>query len=407
MSFSAVKLAAGPLPLRVLTLFAAGMVLAVSDPAQMLASIRRFWRLLLVVTLAAVLASIVSIAAGTPGATLVTQLIEIHFQAIIGVMVAGTLALRLGVRAVTVALLIGFAITGIVAIAQALGVDPAWQARAFMGALTNDPPITRMPYETRERAMGMSFSPVVFATQACLILALLLALRLARPDEGKRFDWWVLAFCLIIAIFCLATGNRSPLLGIAIFLGTYLAFTKPRASLVLVPAFLALALVAEPIIENVQETGVRAVKADSSSENRGTLRQFGILLLLDRPIGYGLDFNSTRYAEAHISALKYESSPYAIRLWTLHNYYLMALCKYGLFILLLIPFVMPRSGRQLRAWWAFVPYMVHIFYHNDGPLQGDFIIFFILPLTMLLSADTEAPPRRRRVRKGSLEPAAA
>lgn len=406
LSFSAVKLGVGALPLRVLTLFGALGLLVISDPAQFMASLYRFRRVIFAVVFAAILGSIVSLAYVTPAAALFTQLIEIHLQAIIGTAVAGTLALRLGVRAVVIALLIGFATTGVVAVAQALGVSAAWNMRAWMGGITGDPPITREIYESRERAMGMSFSPVIFGTQACLILALLLALRLPRAQAG-RFDWWVPISCFIIGIFCLATGNRSPLLGIAIFLATYLVYSKPRASLVLLPICGALVFLTEPLLKEVQESGVRAVQKDSSSENRGTLRQFGVRLLMDRPVGYGLDFNSTRYAEAHISALKYESSPYAIRLWTLHNYYLIALCKYGLFILLLIPLVLPRTAPQLKAWWAFVPYLLHIYYHNDGPLQGDFIFFFILPLAMLLSAGPTAPVQRRRSGRRAPEPAAA
>jgi hypothetical protein len=400
-------LGAAGLPFRVLTLFAAAGALALSDPAHLLGSIRRFRRILLLILFAALLGTLVSLVAGTPGGTIAAQLVEIHVQAAIGVLVAGTLALRLGIRAVILALLAGFATTAIVAAGQALGLDPAWDLRAVMGDLTNDPPITRLFYELRERPMGMSHSPVIFAQQAILMLALLLLPLLTRSGGGSRFSWLVPISCVAIAIFCIATGNRSPLLGMAIFLATYLAFTLPRTSLVLLPLFGALAFFAEPVLEDVRDTGVRAVRADSSSENRGTLRQFGVRLIADRPVGYGFDFESTRYGDAHISALKYESSPGAIRLWALHNYYLLALCKYGLFILLMIPWIIPRTGPQLRAWWAFLPYIIHIFFHNDGPLSSDFIFFFVLPIAMMLTSAPDEARHERRTRRRSLRRAAA
>jgi hypothetical protein len=407
LSFSAIKLGAGGIPLRVVTLMAAGGALFLSDPRQFLASAARFHRVLLIILAAAVLGTIASVASGTPAPILITQLAEIHLQAAIGVLVAGTLALRMGIKAVMLALLVGFATTAIVALGQWVGLDPAWNLRAIMGDLTNDPPLTRAIYENRERPMGMSFAPVLFALQACLILAMLLLPLLTPTGGGRRFQWWVPISCLIIAILCVATGNRSPLLGIVVFLPIYLALTLPRVSLILLPAFGALVLLAEPIFESAQESGVRAVRTDSSSENRGTLRYFGVRLLADRPTGYGFDFDSIQHADAHTSAVKYEKSPESIRQWALHNYYLMILCKHGLFLLLLIPFIMPRSMRQLRAWWAFVPYIVHIFYHNDGPLQGDFLIFFIIPIAMMLSAEPEAPPRGRRVRARAPEPVPA
>ena len=39
---------------------------------------------------------------------------------------------------------------------------------------------------------------------------------------------------------------------------------------------------------------------------------------------------------------------------------------------------------QRSKFIAFIPYMVHIFYHNDGPFQADFIFWYLLPIVMLL-----------------------
>lgn len=396
LTFSAIKLAVGPVPVRFIALLASGFLLLASDPAFVAAAAKRFGRILLVVILAAGFAILGSVLARTAPAVIVTQVVELHLQAIIATVIAGTLAQRFGVRAVAIVLVAAFATTAVVAVAQALGLDAAWDARAIVGRISNDPPLTREFYEQRERAMGMSFSPVIFGTQSCAILALLLSsLLVARNGEPRRFNVLVLAACAVIAVLSLATGNRSPLLGMAIFLASYLLVTRLAIVFVVLPLAAAGLLVAQPVLERMQESDVRAVRTDSSSENRAVLREYGAYLLSQRPLGYGLDFDSTEHSEQYIDQVKYTTAPVSIRQWALHNYYLMFFAKHGLLVLLLLPLALPRTRKQLRAWWAFTPYMIHIFYHNDGPLQGDNIFFFVIPLAMLLAGGTDTSEQKR------------
>ena len=407
LTFSAIKLAVGPLPVRLIALLASGLLLLASDPAFVAAAVKRFGRILLVVTLAAGFAILGSILAGTAPAVIASQIVELHLQAIVATVIAGTLAQRFGVGPVAIVLVAAFATTAVVAVLQALGLDAAWDARAVVGRISNDPLITREVYEQRERAMGMSFSPVIFGTQSCAILALLLSsLLAARNGEPRRFNVLVLAACAVIAVLSLATGNRSPLLGMAIFLASYLLVTRLAIVFVVLPLAAAGLLVAQPMLERMQESDVRAVRTDSSSENRAVLREYGAYLLSQRPFGYGLDFDSTEHSEQYIDQVKYTTAPLSIRQWALHNYYLMFLAKHGLLVLLLLPLVLPRTRKQLHAWWAFTPYMVHIFYHNDGPLQGDNVFFFVIPLAMLLAGGTDTseqklPKRWRRAFEGA------
>jgi hypothetical protein len=396
LTFSAVKLAVGPVPVRLVALLASGFLLLATDPGFVAAAVKRFGRILLVITLAAGFAILGSVLAGTTPAVIATQVVELHLQAIVATVITGTLAQRFGVRPVAVMLVAAFATTAVVAVGQALGLDAAWNARAILGQISNDPVLPREIYEQRERAMGMSYSPVVFGTQSCAILALLLSsLLAARNGEPRRFNVLVLAACAVIAVLSLATGNRSPLLGMAVFLASYLLVTRLAIVFVVLPLTTAGLLVAQPVLERMQESDVRAVRTDSSSENRAVLREYGAYLVSQRPLGYGLDFDSTEYSEEYTDQVKYTPSPGSIRKHALHNYYLMFLGKHGLLVLLLLPLVLPRTRKQLRAWWAFTPYMIHIFYHNDGPLQGDNVFFFVIPLAVLLAGEADSSEQKR------------
>jgi hypothetical protein len=112
-------------------------------------------------------------------------------------------------------------------------------------------------------------------------------------------------------------------------------------------------------------------RSNSSSENRSTLRAYGYYLIERRPIGYGLTFDSTAKWPVFYKQSIYLPNPSSIRNWALHNYYLNVLTKYGLLILFLVPWLLPYRREQILLWMPFIPYLIHILYHNDGPLQGD------------------------------------
>ena len=385
LSFNAVKLGTTMVPLRFVTLVASGLLLLASDYGLAAEAWQRFRRLLVIVILAAGLALLSSLSAGTSLQTVAVQIAQLHLQAIISVFVAGMLAIRFGTKPVAAILLGSFGLTALFAVAQALGLDAAWNVRATIGSLSNDPVLTRQAYERQERAMGLSFSPVIFATQGCAMLAMMLApVLLQRLKAGASlFDWRVLALCAGMSLLFLATGNRSPLLGVAIFLLSYLLLVRPAWAALALPLAAAVVLAGQPLVEHFQSSEVRALRSDSSSENRGVLREFGVYLIAERPLGYGLDFESTSYSEEYYGQVVYTSSPNSIRQWALHNYYLMVTAKHGLLLLLLLFLVVPRTRPGWAALWVFTPYMVHVFYHNDGPLQGDFIIFFVFPLVAM------------------------
>lgn len=391
LSINAVKLAVGPLPVRTLTLLASGGTILVANSHALGKAWRETSRALLVIVLAALLGIVVSLVARIPGGEIIQQLIEIHVQALIGIVVAYALILRYGPKPILIAFLAAYGFSALFAIGQALGIDLAWQARAMIGRITHDNETTQIAYVTRYRALGLSYSPVLFATQTCLAVVAFFCLRLVSPSRPSQgMDWLLLGGCFIFGLLSMATGNRSPLLGIVIFIVIYCMIRGARLLLAFLPLVLIAGMAAQPMMSSLDNAGVRVASTDDgSAEGRSTLRRYGIFLLTQRPIGYGLTFDSTQHWQSFAHQVRYRANPMAIRQWALHNYYLMILGKYGLFLIALLALLIPTRRASLFLGLAFVPYMVHIFYHNDGPLQGDFLIFYILAGVVWLARHPE------------------
>lgn len=381
LSVNAVKLSAGPLPLRSVFLLGSGAILFLAMPKKIFVTFAHCWRILLVLLFAALLGVFTSILSHADIVQVTIQVFEIHVQAAIGIIIVYTLVLHFGPRVIIATFLAALAFSAIFAVGQALGVNAAWEARAIIGRLSNDTAATQDIYISRARAMGLAYSPVLFATHTCLAIAALFAWRALStdPHKNRSIDWALLVGCLIFGLLAAVTGNRSPLLGMAIFFAIYFALRAPGLLLIVLPALLLASVAAQPILESMDDAGVRVASTDDGSAvGRTTLRNYGWMLVQARPMGYGLTFDSMRYAEQFFSQLRYEDGPQRVRQWPVHNYFLLLLGKYGFFILALIPIILPTSRATLFLWLGFVPYIVHIYFHNEGPLQSDFLIFFIL-----------------------------
>lgn len=395
-SVNAVKIGLAILPARTLFLLASGGIIFVTQPLTMGQAVRECRRALFVIAAVAILGVTVSYAAGAPMADVFRQILEIHLQAAIGLVVAYALCLLFGPRPVVTMFLIAYAISAVFALGQAIGLDAAWQARAAIGAISGDSPITRIAYETRYRALGLSFSPVLFATQSCLVFAACYCWRLSQEKATKTgLDPAILICLLAVAAMCAVTGNRSPLLGMAAFLFVYILVRNPRLAIIVMPALLMGALFMQPVLDSLAEWGVRvATTGDSSSEGRATLQKYGWFLFGNRPLGYGLTFESTQYWQLFSNEVIYDDNPMSIRNWALHNYYLIILNKYGAFAFAIVPFILPFTRRGWMILLGFIPYIIHIYFHNDGPMQGDFLIFFVIAACIATARQTrpDAPP---------------
>jgi hypothetical protein len=284
-------------------------------------------------------------------------------------------------------MVIAVGISAAVATLQFVGISAAWDLRMTLQRMQPlDPTLDTVFLTLRSRPMGLSFSPVHLGTQLCLAFAIWFSYAIARhPDlmEG-RFD---LRLTVPVGLFIAAavvTGNRSPLLGMAAFLLLYLFLVRPTIATVALIIFLPFAVLIDDLLLLLQDFGLRAAQVDDgSSTNRKVLRAYGFMLLAERPYGYGLSFTSTDYWFLFWDRLKDYPNAVAIRIHALHNYYMMILNKYGIIITFVGAWLFYRLIQNFFLFITFVPYIVHIFYHNDGPMQADFMIWFILPAIIL------------------------
>jgi hypothetical protein len=390
LSIALVKFGIPGLPFRAITTMLIVLVTAALCPPLFLAALRRVAPILAIITVCAAIAIVASLANTIELGVLARQVLEIHFQACVGIIAGGCLVLTLGPRAVVLTMAAAVSLSGLVAVGQFLGLGPAWDLRDLMQRLqpldlTEDGVFLRL----RLRAMGLSFSPVHLGTQIVLAFAGLFALILAT-SRGRAMQGLDLRALVLVAIACafsLASGNRSPILGVAAFLIAYAFVLKPAIAVILAILFLPFVVLIDDILELLADQGLRAARIDDgSASNRSVLRAYGTLLFLDRPYGYGLAFNSPDYWTEYWEKLKHYPNPKAISIHALHNYYFVMLNKYGAAILLVAGYTSLLIYKKKTLALCFLPYMVHIYFHNDGPLQGDFLIWYLIPSILTLQA---------------------
>lgn len=358
------------------------------------AAIRESWTLLCIITVAALIGTVSSLLNASDAAYIGRQLLEIHVQAMVGTIVGVAVRRTCGARTVLIAFAIAVGISALFAALQFADIGPAWAARRFLNSMQAQD-VQREPLMPGEsRAAGLSYSAVHLGTQICLVLAALFADRLRTLGEKllQKPDTILLLSLPVLAAAAIVSGNRSPLLGMLCFLVLYLWFAKRGAAVLLIAVAIAAYPMALMLPEVLRGLGLRIGETqDSSAVGRTVLQVYGLMLFAARPYGYGLAFDSTEHWLGFWTYLKDFDNAEAITWHALHNYYLMVINKYGVAILLLAAVVARTLMRYRWAVLGFVPYLVHIFFHNDGPLQADFLIWYIIPMF----AGTALPRRKR------------
>ena len=375
-SIFAVNLYIAAVPMRALLILASLAVAVLSSWQDLWMALRHCKKLLAVIAAVMMLGIFVSLLNGAAPAMMLKQIIEIHLQAVVGLILAALLIEHFGPQAIVEIFLLAWAFSAIIAIAQASGFEPAWQLRAWLGDLMNDPAITKAFYSEQKRALGLSFTPVHLASQTCLAFAAFFAHRYFVTSGAilNRLDGPLIITALIMILVCIASGNRSPLLGFAVFLALYIIIVSPRLMLIFAPVILLASAGAVELFSVLGDSGARiASTSDGSATGRLTLSLYGLRLFLDQPWGYGLLFESTNLSGAYSQFVAGMENPAVIKHFALHNYFLQMLNKYGILLLFLIPLLIPRSKAVLTGWFAFLPYIIHITFHNEGPLTSDFM----------------------------------
>ncbi len=79
----------------------------------------------------------------------------------------------------------------------------------------------------------------------------------------------------------------------------------------------------------------------------------------------------------------------------LHNYVLSMINIYGVGILILVPLAIKLLIRTSVYLIFFIPYAVHILFHNSGPFYSDTIIWFVIAAIGVAAAQNQGGHRAR------------
>ena len=199
----------------------------------------------------------------------------------------------------------------------------------------------------------------------------------------------------LLALFAasVACATRSPILGGLVFLAAYAV--QRRTSWL--PLFLILAAIvvymAWPLLMDVVQSNAPRVTEtdDDSAAARGTLVYYGLRLFADNPLGYGLTFAPMMLWSSYWPDLYTMPAPQGVRVNDLHNYAMSMLNIYGIGILLLVPIIARLLRRAGASLIFFVPYIVHILFHNAGPFFNDNVIWFVI--AAIAATNTASVPR--------------
>lgn len=398
----------GPVPVRALIAMGLLFVIGARNFSILRASAARSRPLLLFGLALALLGTIVSAFNRTPFPTILGQLVEIHAQAAINIVLGCAVVLICGRKAVLQCILLAVGLSSLFALLQAVGFEPAWTLRGIIGTIQGEV-FEKYGFFYDRRPMGLSLSPILLATQVCLAFAAVGVFyeRKLRPTiegvqtakPGTVFENGVLISLLLFVVICFFSGNRSPILGAVIFFIVYTLLRRPKYFILALPFAVALGVWVLPQVLNLAaDTGSRVLQTgDASSEGRGTLTYYGMLLLKNQPFGYGFDFDPTRYWQIYWSDLQHLPYPGTVIVYPLHNYALMMLCFYGFPLLFFLPFIWRMLWPNRALLVFFIPYIIHIAFHNTGPFWNDFMIWFVTALGTTAVAKPQSGARSARM----------
>ena len=388
------------IPVRAVAAGALLTVLAANNRREMFVAVHRHRGLLLLTICIALIGIVVSVVAKNKPDLIIKQVMEIHVQTGVNLLLGAVVVEICGASTVFAALVGAVLLSAAFACAQFVGFQPAWAVRVAIAGISGES--DKASNLNRLRPPGLSLSKITLATQMCLALAAVYIRQQrlnAAKNQSRRNDA-VIAFAVAaFVVACMASGNRSPILGGLAFYGCYLVRNRPALFVIAVPLAVVAIPVSDYFIEQLQATGLRAfATGDKSSEGRQTLMYYGWRLLSARPFGYGLGFDPRLHWEGQWSHIRDLPNAIVVRSVELHNYVLNMLNYYGILILATLPLVFRMLYRRRVFLLGFIPYCVHIVFHNYGPFQNDTMIMFLIAAAVGPFLRTRRRHRSRRSR---------
>ena len=378
VALPSVKLAG--FPMRGLLSLGLLALLLVARPSIAAIALRKYLPLIGLAAGLAVLGVFVSAVNGATLDVVLQTLLEVHVQLVVLMMVAAILAEICGAGACMWAIVAVIGGSGFVALLQMFEVDMAWDIRRALGPLAKE---ELRPSVTDRRPSGLSYSPIQLTTQLCLAFAAFAAVRYAgrlRTVGIRSADPAVLIALLLLFAGSIAAATRSPILGGVIFLVAYVAFSRQMWLALAIAAGATLIYLAWPLLSSfIESEAPRILRTDDkSAAARSVFAYYGTRLFIDNPVGYGFGFIPYELWGPYWSDLYMMRGSRGTRENQLHNYVLSMINIYGAGILLFAPLAFKLLIRAGVYCLFFIPYAVHILFHNSGPFYSDTIIWFVI-----------------------------
>lgn len=316
----------------------------------------------------------------------VVELISVHLQAAVLLLTIATGTRIIGPKAMILAFAAAVLISSLFSVMQWLGVPGAFDARALLGNVYVDASDTSV---VENRAPGLSYSTIFLAQQTCLLFAVGMYYSFSKFDSQRKLRWKaIIGWSVLLFCICMVGGNRSPILGLALFLAVVVSTRNPAMFLIAIPAVFLLYFLSGPILEMLASSGLRIGETgDKSSMARGPLLQYGWRLFLNNPFGYGLSFDSkvlvnTVQTSDLMSFLSANLLGNILTRLDMHNNWLITLNIYGIFLMPLLIYFLYLAANLTRSIILFLPYLVHITVHNAGPFNGDYVFWMTLGIVL-------------------------
>lgn len=367
-------------PLRGLLAVGVLSILLVARPSIAATAFRRYRPLIWLAAGLALLGLFVSIVNRDPVDLIVKTLLEVHVQLAVLTLVAAILAEICGARLCMWAIVAVIGGSAFVALLQMLDVDRAWDIRTSLGPLARD---ELRPGAVDRRPTGLSYSPIQLSTQLCLAFAAFAAVRYAdrlRTVGTRSADPAVIIALLFLFAGSIAAATRSPILGGMIFLVAYVAISRQMWLAVAIAVGAMLIYLAWPLLLGfIESEAPRLLRTDDkSAAARSVFAWYGTRLFIDNPVGYGFGFHPAELWAPYWPELYMMRGSRGTQENMLHNYVLSMINIYGIGILLFAPLAIKLLIRAGLYCLFFIPYAVHILFHNSGPFYSDTIIWFAI-----------------------------
>ena len=288
-------------------------------------------------------------------------------------------------------LVVGIALpSALVGIMQGLDVQFAWTLQSVLASIQNKEISDEIQSQITEallRPPGLSLYaiPQTYMLLGALALNLYLVL---QNRYSPRFQMVALVVAVILAGGIFASETRSAmgaalLMPALIYLFLFPARVIPAAGLLVLLGGVAFVLLADKAGMDSRLVSLD----DASAAGRSTLYKYGTELFLQRPFGYGFNFDTVEYAVEYFvndnNIFHYEPSEKAHFIVPVHNSILNLVHTFGFSgVLLLVYYVYKLVG---RGWYRAVFILgafVNSIFHNAGILSNDLFMDMVIAVML-------------------------